>query len=378
MSVRIIPVVALLATIACGDRTGPTGPATELTVTAEDIASLPVLDVSDGRLLCMADGYDRCPLERAYANRIGNGRIAVWEPGRPIIVWSKSDTAGSTIGSIDSEDFPYSMAAAVRSQGRGYQLVDMTNEGLTLKTISDKGVLQKTESLGGLGPLVGLGFIGSIIVTHQIADWQSDSGAYLAVTRLATPFDTAGTSLVRYRIPWLTGGADGPIPPPLMAAAPVYAVTDDGAVFRNPPGGFEIEHVDSRGNLRWTLRGPDGPPILASELDARVAELSPQAAFFGLSDEDIATMRSRSAATHAPVTGMVVVPSGGVLVALTVVPGAPATEWLRVSAAGVPDARFSLAAGTLPLLVEGDSLLVHRQSETELRELIWLHLGGTD
>lgn len=371
MAQRTVPLIALLAIACGGESAGPVGPATEHSITEAEIEALPMLTVEDGRLICVGDGYSACPVGRAYANRVGGDRFALWEPGLPITIWSPGDTAGKVLG---LQEMPYMLAAAVREHGRGFQVIDAGYGTVELKNISADGRLEKSEPLPGVSPLTGIGFVGPVVITHRLAEWESDSGAYLRIEKLPTPADTSGITLAYYRIPWLVGGPEGPLPPPLIAHAPVYGVTDQGEAYRTAGGLFEIEFVDRNGNVRWILRGPDGQPVSEAEVDARLAELGTQMVMAELSEDDIAAMRSRSASEHAPVTGILPTRSGDALVALANIPGRNDIDWLRLGRDGRVTARFVLSRATMPLLAEGDSILVQRPGEGEPQEIRWLRL----
>ena len=344
-------------------------------LSAGALEELPTLAIEDGALLCTADGYDDCPLQTAVANRLDADRIAIWEPGRTIQLWTAADSLAVPLGHSGTAAGDYRTAVALRAKGRGFELVEAGEGSFALLTLDGEGRITGREAIPTIGPQSVLGFVGGTPVRQEYADWNTLGGGSLRVIRLDSPLDSTGTLLVSAAIPWMRGGsADIPPLPPLIAATPSWALTRDGGVVWSPGSPFIVEGRGPGGVVRWTLRGPDGPAVTGEDLDRREAELRAANLAFPLNDEDYAQMRSRSDSTFPEVGGVTTLPDGRVIVAGVNVPRDSAAVFYRLDTEGVPVARFTLDRRARILLAEGDSLLLHRPTEGEPWELRWVRL----
>ena len=130
-----------LAGCATSDAPEAPAPGGNWTLDAAAVDSLPLLTPQDGRLVCVADGRAACPLMQPIANRLGGDRIALWEPGRTVQIWS-ADTTPVTIGRVGQGLGEY---LAVLGVGPGsdnaVELIDMMADGARVMTYDAKGSL---------------------------------------------------------------------------------------------------------------------------------------------------------------------------------------------------------------------------------------------
>lgn len=370
---RMLP-FGILAVAACGGASPATGAERHLTVTEAALDSLPELTVHDGTLLCTALGYDDCPLHTAVANRLDDRRIAIWEPGRTVRIWRAGDSAGLALGRSGGDSSQYEMATAVATDGSGY-LVVTPDSGWRLLRYDRDGNLGRTDLLHVDQQMTVLGFVGDRPVRQSVDGWDGDSAATLTVTALRRITDTSGTDLLTIPVNWMHGGSElAPPLAPLIAASPSWGLEDDGGIVWSPGGPFRVERRSPRGTVRWTLDGPPGLPVTARDLDIRDSVARAQAALLPLVDADFVSMRERSDSLHPAISGLTVMPDGRVLLARSVLPGRDSVDYVRLDSEGQPQSRFRLPEGTRVLLAEGDSLLVHRPTESEPWQLRWLRL----
>ncbi len=369
---QLFPTGLLLLAAACGGTS--TATVSERTVTEADLASLPELTVEDGTLLCTALGYDDCPLHSAVANRLDAQRIAIWEPGRTIRVWRAGDSMGIPIGRAGGDSSEYLRAMAIATDGSGYRVVT-ADSGWRLLRFNAEGRLEKTELLPLHQPMTMLGYVGTTPVRQAIRGWDADSAGKLTVTLLRRISDSVGTDVLTTPVPWMHSGS--PLAPPLVpliTASPSWALETDGDIVWSPGSPFLVQRRAADGTVRWTLHGPAGPPVTDRELAIRDSVVRAASVLLPLEDDDFASMRDRSDTLHPAVTGLTVMPSGDILMARSVIPGRDSVEYLRLGPDGAPQTRFRLPERCQVLLAQGDSILVHRPTESEPWELRWLRL----
>src|SRR5690606_24801766 len=109
---KFCAVLSLLLAAACSS-----GRATVVhQLDAASIDALPVLEVTPATLVCTATGYDECPLNSAYANRLGDGTIAIWEPGRRVLLLAPGDSIPAPLGA-EGADRNYGTVVAIARAG---------------------------------------------------------------------------------------------------------------------------------------------------------------------------------------------------------------------------------------------------------------------
>lgn len=369
----MIRIAAVLLLVAGCTASRPTAPAT-IALTEASIDLLPAATVDTGARVCLATGYDACPLHQAVANRVGDARIAIWEPGRSVAIYAPGDTVGTLLGD-SSVASKFGTVVAITSIGRDrYRLVRFDGNWYTVDIDAD-GTVSKETPLTPPGMLAAIGYVGDKVVRQQMSSWTGDSAGRLSVTLLGRITDTVGTVLLDAPVPWLHGGrADLPPLPPLVAANPVWALAGNNDVVWSPGDRLMIERRSANGTVRWRVDGGVGPQVSESELDARESVVRENSVTLPLADVDFEEMRSRSDSLWPAVTGITVTPSDEVLVARSALPTADSVQFLRLGSDGQPLARFTLDRRTRILLAEGDSLLVHRPTEGEPWEVRWLRL----
>lgn len=368
--------VALGTLVACGDRTPPLGDGGTHTITEADIAALPVDTTAPGTLLCTAIGSDDCPLAPPVANRLADGRLAIWTPGFTVRIWGAGDTIGAPIGQASPRG-PYLRAIAVTDAGRdAFQLVTLDNTWRLL-TIDQRGAVRDSVSIPDPGTLAAIGFVGRQAVKQQMSGWESDTAGRFTLTLLNRITDRDGRVILDVPVRWLAGGnANGPPVRPLIAPSPSWALGPDGSLTWSPGDRMLIEHRAPNGEVRWRLEGPDG--LRVTDRHLTIQDSLVRIASMGLpyEEEQFAAMRERSDTLLPTVGGLLLATDGSILVARGTIPGATHTEYLRLAPDGTPRSRFTLDRRIRILASEGDSLLVHTPTEGEPWELRWLRLQG--
>lgn len=363
----------ILLTAACGTDTGPpAAEPTETVLTDSGIAALPVLTPTDGTLLCTAIGDGSCPLHSAVANRLDADRIAVWEPGSPVLVWRAGDTVGTRVGRFDESLRPYRMAVAVRAHRDGYQLITADTLWRRIQVDAEGSVTGSTE-LTIDQPMVVVGYVGNQAVRQAMTGWTSPEGGALTLSLLRDATDTSGTELLQAPVPWLLGGTSTLPPlPPYIAPTPSWALNPGSGLAWAEASEFMVEFRTLDGAVRWRLRGPAAPEVTEAELAIRDSVVREASRLLPLEEGDYASMRDRSPDRHSAVSGLTITPSDEVIVALSALPSRDSIDYLRVGADGVPTGRFTLERRSRILLAEGDSMLVHRPTEGEPWEVRWV------
>lgn len=367
--------VSAVAMSGCGDAPPV---AVDHTISRAELAALPVDTVAAGDRLCLATGYDACPLRQAVANRLDDRRIALWQPGHTIGIWQPGDTTLTPLGAFGPDSTTqYLYVVALRSDGRGYQMIEARNPAFTLTALDAEGRVIDRTPLPAAGPLAVVGFTRGAIVRQAFADWTTPARGEMRITRLARVGDSTGTDLLITDVRWMHDGdrTQAPIPA-LVSANPVWALTPDQGIVWSPGSPFVIEARDRNGAVRWRLTGPAGPAVTDSALALREAAVRTAAELLPFDSLDFAAMRVRSDSVFPAINGLATTPSGGILVAGATIPGRDSVEYYRFEADGTARSRFSLPAAVRILLAEGDSLLVHQPTEADPQEIRWLRLVG--
>jgi hypothetical protein len=362
----------LILAAACGDSPSPASQAPALTDSA--IGQLPVLAVEPGALVCTSIGADGCPLRGAVANRLEDGRIALWEPGFTIYLFGAGDTLGTPVG-LAGPAGQYNYAVAATAVGRDRYRLILADQPWRAIDINSAGEISRVDTLPDPGILTAVGYIGMRLVRQRMSGWLDDSGGTFTVTLLDRTTDSTGRVVLETPLPWLHGGnQNGPPVPPLIASSPSWTLTDDGDLVWSPGDRLSIERRSPSGRVRWHLDGDPGPPVSVEDLTARDSLMRVATDLMPYSDEHFAEMRARADSLHPAVTGVIVTPVGDVLVARTVFPTRDSVEYLRISADGQPLGRFALDRRIRILLADGDSLLTHTPTEGEPWEVRWMRV----
>jgi hypothetical protein len=361
-----------LGLAACGARDAV--PPAARTIDEAALAALPELTIEAGPLVCTAYGQDGCPLRAPVANRLADGRIALWEPGFTIHRFAPGDTIGAPLGRAGPGG-SYLNAIAIASTGSDRYRVVTLDGAWRVLTFDDAGVVQGTDSIADPGTMTVIGFVGSQPVMQRMRGWAGDTAGHLQVSLLDRLTDTTGTVILDTPVSWLHGGTAtaGPIPP-LVATNPVWALTSDGDLVWSPGDRLVVERRTRGGEVAWRLDGPANRPTSPADLDAREAALRADFGRFPLSDEDLASMRNRSDSLLPAVVGLITAPDGRVIVSRGLAADRTAIEYMRLAADGTPESRFRLDPRIRILLTEGDSLMVHTPTEGEPWEVRWMRL----
>lgn len=351
---------------ACGD-TKATG--VERMITAATLDSLPIVTLTDGGQVCSADGRSLCPLQTAVANWITSDRFALWEPGRPVGAWRVGDTVAVPIGNLGEVAGQYLNPSAVGTNGSGDILVVDARTDSLLRYDS-QGKFLDSKSLPKMFGLTAWGFSGSVAVMQRITAKDSLSPAELELRVLKSAGDSAGRIVLHTVIPWLhLDNNEVSAALPLFQVPPIYAVDNDGGLTWSSGERLWVRRLSPSGDIEWTVSSTlTGPAISPNEIAARRQEL--QAG--GVPAIDLDSMVARTPATHAAVTGILVGRDGRILVGRTNIPGSDSVSYIVLAKDGAPVSRLTLSSRVHPLLLSGDSLLVHRPTEGEPWEVRWL------
>lgn len=342
------------------------------TLTAAALDSLPRVAFTDGAAVCTADGRNDCPLHAAFANWAGADRFLLWEPGRTVRLWKAGDTSGVAIGVFGDGLGRYANISAAGPIGSGFGLVEAQSR--TLMRYGADGTYEKETPLPGVYGLVAWGFVGDLPIFQRLASADSGSVANLEVRILREAGDSAGKSVLTVPVPWLRLNDDAlTTPAPLFAPTPVYAVTADRGIVWSRGDLLGAIRLGPSGDTLWTLSSTiAGPDVSAADLDGRRKDL----AGAQVPQIDIDSMIARTAKHHPGVTGILLSRDGRIVLS-----GAPTTQrdsidYVVLSKDGVPTGRFTFSSRVRPLLMSGDSLLVHRPTEGEPWEVRWLRMAA--
>ena len=368
-----LTLAAAILMTACGgaspDATA-SGDVRQITTAALD--SLPRTALTDGGRVCFATGYDSCPLHVAVANWLAPDRFALWEPGREIAVYRVGDTVGVPIGGVGSGAGMYANQSAVGADDNGDVLVVEATAG-TLLHYESNGKFRKTKPLPTLFGVALWGFAGRVPLLQRFTAVDSISLANLEVRVLTSAGDSAGRVALQLPIPWLRlDNNEVSAPLPFFPTQPLYAVADDGSLYWSSAERLWLRRLNRTGGTDWTLSSEiAGPAITPMALSARRKEL--EAA--GIPAIDLDSMAALTPATYPAVSGILLNRDGRIMLGREHIAGSDSVAYLILSKDGVPLSRFSLGARVHPLLLSGDSLLVHRPTEGEPWEVRWLLLS---
>jgi len=371
--------VAVFAATAChaAARTRqPAGPPVERTVTAAALDSLPRLAVTDGHLVCLADGQSPCPVDLATANWMHDDRFATWEPNRQVQIWSPNEPNPLTVGEVGTAIGQYRSVVSVAANGAGYFVVDAASSNLLL--FDGKGHYQSSVPVPPSGMTHATGFAGDIPLLQLILPTAADSPAVFEVRELEGPGDTLGRSVLKVPLPWLRIRDGKPARElPLFPVLPSYAIAADSDIVWSAGDVFSVRRQSASGSLRWSLTSTATGPAVTPE------EISRERARLGLKADAAASARFDSsvavtAKSHAAITGLVLAHDGRVLVLGAQTPARDSIDFYSLGKSGEPRGRFTLPRRSRVLLFNGDSLLVQRPGANMNQELRWLLLrpGG--
>ena len=369
---RPLPHFAILASAlaaACGGARKEKAPGTERVVTAAALDALPRTVPTVGGRVCLADGRTLCPLQSAVANWLAPGQFALWEPGRQVGVWRDADTLATRIGDFGLGTGKYVNPAAVGANAAGDVLV-VDAQSDSLLRYNAAGKFLDARPLPKLYGLTAWGFAGRLPVLQRIAGKDALAPAELELRILNTAGDSAGRTALRTSLPWLhLSGSTVSSALPLFPTQPVYAIDEDGALVWSSGERLWLRRLAPSGAVEWTLSSDiKGPAIAPADIAVRRKELENS----GMPAVDIDSMAARTPSNHAAVTGLLLSRDGRILVGEAVVPSADSLTYLLLAKDGAPIARLTLGKRVHPLLLSGDSLLVHRPTEGEPWEIRWL------
>jgi len=339
-----------------------------------ELAALPLLDAADGRLVCTATGRELCPLGTAIANRFGSDRIALWEPGRQVLLLDSKNPSGRPFGAQGLEVGQYSVALAVGPFKGGIAVVDGRRNKLVQLNLD--GDFEREDDLPPPTVNAAPGFIGELPVLQTIRA-EGDSGvAHLRVEILASQRERGGTLVLDTPVPWLRMRGDSAVSfTPLFAPSPVYAVDQDQTIVWAPGDSFRVERRTFAGKVKWRLSSDRrGVAISADDIERRRQEIVRNAPVGQLRLGELDSMTAVNGPEHPVISGILLEPNGRLLVAGSIAPSRDSVEYLLLDRDGRPTNRFSMLRRTRPLVFSGDSMLVHRPTEGEPWEVRWIVL----
>ena len=346
----------------------------ERTVTSEQIAALPTLTVLDSRLVCTATGGDLCPLSSAVANRLDDRRIALWEPGRQVMILDAQHPSGHPFGVSGVNPGEYAVAVAVGPYKGGIAIVD--EERNRLVQYDDEGKFTHEEALPSPTPNAAPGFVGNLPVLQTIRA-PGDSGiARLRLQVLTTQEKREGETVLDVPVRWLRLRGDSAVSfTPLFAVSPVYAIDTDRSIVWSPGDSFRVERRAFNGQVKWALAGDlKGLPVTARDIELRRDDVYRNAPRGQLRPGELDSMVAATPQEFPVVSGIVLEPRGRILLAGSIAPSRDSVEYLLLGNDGTPTNRLKLERRVHPLVLSGDSLLVHRPTEGEPWEVRWLVL----
>lgn len=351
-----------------------TGPAVVRTITQGGLDSLPRLAITDGHLVCLADGQNPCPIQLATANWAHDGKFATWEPNRPVQVWSPNDPNPMSVGEVGDAPNQYRMVASAAADGRGYDVVD--GAGNYLLRFNSKGQFESSVPIPPSRMTRATGFAGDIPLMQLILAAAADSPAVFEVREIAAPGDTLGRTVVSLRLPWLRIRDGRPIRElPLFPVLPSYAIAPDSDVVWTAGDLFNVRRQTATGTLQWSLTSDAPGPLVTSDEIARM-----RAQFASTADSAARARFDSSAAVsgkyHPAITGILLAHDDRVLLVGPPIPGRDSLDFYALSDTGMPTGRFALPVRSRVLLFAGDSLLVQRPGANVQQELHWLRIGS--
>jgi hypothetical protein len=353
---------------------GGDAPPTEHQLSDAELSALPRLEAADGRLVCTATGRELCPLGTAIANRLGGDRIALWEPGRQVLVLDGKNASGRPFGAQGLDVGQYAVALAVGPFKNGIAIVDGRRNKLV--QLNAEGDFEREDDLPPPTVNAAPGFIGDLPVLQTIRA-ESDSGiAQLRVEILQSQRERGGTLVLDVPISWLRLRGDSAVSfTPLFAPSPVYAVDQDETIVWSPGDAFRLERRTFAGKVKWSLASDRrGLAVTAGDIERRREEIVRNAPAGQLRLGELDSMTAVNGPEHPVISGILLEPQGRVLVAGSVAPTRDSVEYLLLDRDGRPTNRFTMQRRTRPLIFAGDSMLVHRPTEGEPWEVRWMML----
>lgn len=361
---------AIAVVLACSSG----GPATvEHVLDAAAYDALPLLVVEDGAKLCEADGYTNCPLRSPVANWLNGESYVLWEPGKRVGIFGAGHPEGLFLDSTASGEGKYGYAVAAGPDGNGVAVVDESGRLIRYRR---NGEPAGEVTMPVLPPGSDRGFAGSVLVLQRLnARLAGDGESSFELRLLSGPSDAEGIEAVQLPLPWLELARDSSVTVPFFVSMPRFAVGRNREVVWSPGDSFEIHRMrPGRATPLWTTRIPGrSTAVTPDELTQQRQLLLEQFA----SQVDSATadsMVSRASKTHPAISGLLLDPEGQVLVAPGLTPTRDSVEFLLLSPDGSARARLRMASTWRPLIFAGDSVLVHRPTEGETKEVVWIQL----
>lgn len=369
---RLAGLLLLAACHEAAPARNPAGPPVQRTVTAATLDSLPQLAVTDGHLVCLADGESPCPVGLATANWLHDGRFATWEPNRQVQIWSPNQPNPQTLGEVGSAAGQYRMVISVAASGAGYIVVDAAASRLL--RFDGTGRFQSSVPTPPSRMTHVAGFAGDVPLLQLIRPTAPDSPAAFEVRETDGPGDTLGRTVLTLPLAWLRIRDERPSAPlPLFPVLPSYTIAGDSDIVWSAGDVFSVRRQSAAGVLHWSLRSDaTGPAVTADEIARARAQLGSAPATAAKARFDSSVVQT--AKFHAAITGLLLADDGRVLVVGAQVPARDSIDFYRLSNTGQPEARFSLARRSRVLLFGGDSLLVQRPGANMHQELQWLVL----
>lgn len=345
------------------------------TVSDAQLSALPTLKVSDGRLVCTALGGDQCPLHSAIANWLGKDRVAVWEPGRLIMILDAKSPNGRELGAVGQTPGHYLYVTAVGPYEGAIGVIDL--QRLKLIRFKDDGTFDREDNIPRPGANAAPGFVGATPVLQTIGATPASDTAHMTLDVLDSYGQQSGKRVLDVPVRWLRISSDTAIGhSPLFPASPRYAIDVDRSIIWTPSDSFFVQRRSFDGTVRWTLTSDRrGTPVTPTDISARLDEISRNAPKGLLSPEQLDSMVAHTAKDLPVFSGIVLEPGGRMLLVGEILASRDSTQYLMVDPDGTPTHRFALPSRTNPLVLSGDSLLVHRPTEGEPWELRWLKLG---
>lgn len=343
------------------------------TTTAGALDSLPQVELTGGRLVCLAENGAPCQVQVATANWLADGKYATWEPQKPILIWTPNKTDPEFLGEVGNADSQYNVVMSVAVTPSGYIVLAQANG--TAHAIYYNKDRHYTSSMPA--PPVSIsrarGYTGHIGFYQLIHDAGTDSAAEFEVREVDGPGDTVGISVLKAKLPWLRLRDSRPVVPiPLFPTLPSYAIADDSDIVWTNSDLFNIERRSVNGIARWSLKSDaPGPAITPQELKGLRARVP--------ADDKTRRAAFDSSAAHTgkfmpAASGLLVSPEGRVIVVRAQIPSLDSVGLVLLGTTGEPLGQFKMPTRTRPLLFAGDSLLVQRPGANASSELRWLQL----
>lgn len=339
------------------------------------LKALPSIAVTDGRQVCVATGLTGCPLGRGFANWIGSDAFALWEPGKPVMVFRPSAPAGLILGSVGSGRGQYGYALAVGESGSNTDVIDA--ERNVLLRFDANGQFKDERPIPPPNLNAAPGFSGGSSVIQSLIAMRRGGTATLRVRVRSESDNGPGTTVLELPVPWLhMDGVDAVGAAPMFAALPAYAITSDRGVIWCPTDSFQLQRRDAKGNVLWTVTSNwKGPEVTPAQLAARRSEVETGPAGAVPTQAVADSMVAMAPKHHAPISGILLDRNDNVLAAEASPPLQDSVAYLLFNADGTAKGRFALPVKTRVLLFAGDSVLAQRPTEGEPWEVVWLQLG---